>query len=108
MQVHCLIIYGLSYIQEFLRISGRQWLLKHGFSNRCLQDQFSTGSSCMSKMWSCFYGLRRVISLSKWFYDTSIGTAIRTARCGSLLKGLRLSYEQLDEHEVYVVWTVRA
>jgi hypothetical protein len=25
----------------------------------------------------------------KWFYDTFTGTAIRAARCGSLLEGLR-------------------
>jgi hypothetical protein len=32
--------------------------------------------------------------ISKWFYDTSTGTAKRAAYCGSMLEGLRLSYAQ--------------
>jgi hypothetical protein len=34
-------------------------------------------------------------SLSKWFYDTSTGTAARAARCGSLLEGLSLLSSRL-------------
>jgi hypothetical protein len=36
--------------------------------------------------------------MSKWFYDTSTGTATRAARCGSLLEGLRLSTLKQDGH----------
>jgi hypothetical protein len=40
--------------------------------------------------------------MSKWFYDTSIGTATRAARCGSFLEGLRfLKLAAMDE----VWWT---
>jgi hypothetical protein len=38
------------------------------------------------------YRQNRSVNLSKWFYDTSIGTATRAVHCGSLLEGLRLSY----------------
>jgi hypothetical protein len=36
--------------------------------------------------------------ISKWFYDTSTGTATRAARCGSLLERLRLSTLKQDGH----------
>jgi hypothetical protein len=54
-----------------------------------------------------------VCQMSKWFYDTSTGTAMRAAHCGSFIgEGLGLSVVSYGgtcwRRKIYVVWATGA